>query len=423
MTWILDHSIELGSEKLLVVIAIPVDRMMKKKNFAPDFEDAKLLDLDVCTRSNGEIAGAKMEELADKFGNPAQILIDGGSDLVKGTGLFLEDKPDIVHTYDIPHKLAVLVKKELNDDDVWNEFVEASTMTAKMVRQTDFVFAAPPGLRSKARYMNAELLIIWANKILRYLKEGDFSLLSNSYILDKSILQRHSGELGIEGAQAIAPLFGRLFVGKDNFISGLRHSIGEEAFKACGDKIVRYSVDRSLDFEMKFDWVNEFKSELPEFTQIMGIVETAKQEVRQNGLHTQTADNFDDRFQPNIHLTSRALSFKEKVVEALREESAKIPNGSSLLGSSEIIESIIGKYKTISSKRPIKTLGEAILSIPLSLSRITPNVIKQALESTSYKSVENWSEKKFGQSVLSKRITAFGKTTQFKDELFSFSTA
>ncbi len=99
-----------------------------------------------------------------------------------------------------------------------------------------------------------------------------------------------------------------------------------------------------------------------------------------------------------------------------------MPKGTSLPGSSEIIESVFGKYKTISSKHPIKTVGEMILSIPLSLSRITTDVIKRALESTSYKAVEEWSEKKFVRSAHSKRIAAFGKQSRFQHELFIFST-
>jgi hypothetical protein len=422
MIWILDHSIETGNEKLLAAIGIPLERLSKKSDFVPDFDDVKLLDLDVSAQSNGGAVYGKMEELADRYGNPIQIVIDGGSDLVKGTKLFMEEKSAIVHTYDLPHKLAALLKKELQPDDDWNEFVEAVSMTGKMVRQTNMMFAAPPGLRTKARYMNAELLVMWANKISHFINNGDFSLTSDSYCLDKWILNRFKGKLTFTEFNSATTLSGCEFFGKDGFALELRRAIGERAFKANGDEIIRLSCTGRKSFELKFDWVNEFKGELEEFTQLIRIVEAAKYEVRQNGLHVKSVENFENLVGANDCLTSRASDFKVKVSEALGEESAKVPRGRSLLGSSEIIESVFGKYKTFSSKRPIKTVGEMILSIPLSLSRLTTDVIKQALETTSYKKVEDWSERMFGKSMLSKRVAAFGKKAQFSDEIYSFAT-
>lgn len=423
MTWILDHSIETGNAKLLGAIGIPIEKRNRKDDFVPSFDDVRLLDLDVSTQSNGESVFLKMEELAKRFGDPTQILIDGGSDLVKGVKLFSENRPNVVHTYDIPHKLATLLKNELQHDDAWKEFVEAIAMTGKMVCQTNLLFAAPPSLRTKARYMNAELLITWANKISHYIKQGDFSLTSDSYELDQWILDRFNGRLTMHEMHAATALFGKTFIGKDSFASALRHVIGEKAYKTYGCEITGLSCTGRYNFEMKFDWVNEFESELQVYTQLMKIVEIAKYEVRQNGLNQKTVENFEDLIGPNNRLTQQASAFKIKVAEALHEESSKVFKGRSLLGSSEIIESIFGKYKTFSSKRPVKTVGEMILSIPLLLSRITIDVVKQALETKSYNCVEDWSENTFGKSMLSKRITAFGDTTQFRDEIYSLVTS
>jgi hypothetical protein len=54
------------------------------------------------------------------------------------------------------------------------------------------------------------------------------------------------------------------------------------------------------------------------------------------------------------------------------------------LATSDVSESIFGKYKNISSKSPIKQIGQMVLNISLCTMNLATSVIKQALENVRY---------------------------------------
>ncbi|MEI6381987.1 MAG: hypothetical protein WCO81_14095, partial [Cyanobacteriota bacterium ELA615] len=77
------------------------------------------------------------------------------------------------------------------------------------------------------------------------------------------------------------------------------------------------------------------------------------------------------------------------------------------LATSDIIESLFGKYKLFSSKCALQELGRLILTIPLATMNFTGDLIKQALETITSLDVKTWAEQMFGQSTLSKRKMVF----------------
>lgn len=98
---------------------------------------------------------------------------------------------------------------------------------------------------------------------------------------------------------------------------------------------------------------------------------------------------------------------REEIKNYLREQTSVIPTESHLLASSDILESLFGKYKFFSKKCPIQELGRMILTIPLSTQNLTEDIVKQALETVTSMDVTTWEKKLFGQSTLSKRKMVF----------------
>ncbi len=58
-------------------------------------------------------------------------------------------------------------------------------------------------------------------------------------------------------------------------------------------------------------------------------------------------------------------------------------SGKTWLGTSDIIESIFGKYKIFSEKTPMIEIGKAILTIPVLVSKVLLTEVKEAMESVS----------------------------------------
>ena len=106
-------------------------------------------------------------------------------------------------------------------------------------------------------------------------------------------------------------------------------------------------------------------------------------------------------------LSPRLRLFKAGILRDLRTQAAAIPADTSLLASSDVLESVFGKYKLFSAERSFNEIGQLILTIPLLTVKLTPQRITQALQTVHASDVRAWASNVFGQSMLSKRRAVF----------------
>ncbi len=133
----------------------------------------------------------------------------------------------------------------------------------------------------------------------------------------------------------------------------------------------------------------------------------AKNEIKHNGLQQKTLDNFH-RIISDIPIEfSRVKLLVSELDHFFYKETINIPKQEFWLGSSDIIESIFGKYKNFSARTAMKGIGKIILTIPVFTSRITVNKVKKALESVSIKRLNRWLYENIGKSLFAKRKHAF----------------
>ena len=97
-------------------------------------------------------------------------------------------------------------------------------------------------------------------------------------------------------------------------------------------------------------------------------------------------------------LSYRYEAFKTKLLDYLEVETASLPPEKSLLGSSDLIESLFGKYKLFSTKSPLKHMGHLVLTLPLLTAKLTTELISTALETVSFAAVSDWYHSVFGIS-------------------------
>jgi hypothetical protein len=91
----------------------------------------------------------------------------------------------------------------------------------------------------------------------------------------------------------------------------------------------------------------------------------------------------------------------------VREEGAKAKAGERLVGSSEVSESIFGKWKRREGEQARSGLTGLVLALGALVAPTTPEVIKQALESVPTKTVLAWCREKLGKTVQALRRTLF----------------
>jgi hypothetical protein len=163
--WIVDHTVQVGAEKCLVVLGIRLCDLPAPGN-SLTHEDVEPIELIPTRHSNGGVVFQQLSETIEKTGVPRVIVGDHGSDIKSGIDRFCEEHDETCYIYDIKHKTAAVLKHELQNDETWQDFLQLAVKTKKRVQQTALAPLAPPNQRAKARYMNVNSMIEWGSKVL-----------------------------------------------------------------------------------------------------------------------------------------------------------------------------------------------------------------------------------------------------------------
>lgn len=222
--WLIDHSVQAGTTKCLLVLGIRLSELpaVGEPLRHEDLEPILLLPVESSTK---ETVCEQLEAATATTGVPRMILDDHGADLHGGVKLFQQQHPETIEVYDVTHKAARLLKRRLERDPRWSEFARQAGQARRLVKQTELACLAPPPIGDKARFMNLDRLVRWGEETLR-------------------ILERPSAEL-------------------------LQHLSAER-------------------LDAKLGWLHEFRADLREWSQYMAVIETTLEFVRGEGLTPQS---------------------------------------------------------------------------------------------------------------------------------------
>lgn len=256
-----------------------------------------------------------------------------------GVEKFCEKHREACYVYDIKHKTASVLKRVLGkDDERWQEFAQSAAQTKIKVQQTQLAALAPPNQRTKARYMNVDILIRWGLKM-------------------NIFLEKQKGWVSQEFDQK--------------------------------------------QVEEKFGWVTGFREDIKEWGELLDIVTTTENFVRMQGLCADSYLELEELLSDQAH-TEQTIKVREELLDFVREESSKAKPDERLLGSSEVIESVFGKLKRLERDQSKSGFTGLLLSVPAMVSQTTKEVVKDALEMVPTKKVLDWCKKNLGQSVQAK---------------------
>ena len=177
--WIVDHTIQIGTIKVLIILGIRRSKWLQldRPLVLADLEVLELLPVEV---SNGEVVCEQYSAVAQRTGVPQAILSDQGSDLQRGLKLLQNKRPSVIGLSDVAHKVALLLKKQLEADDAWTAFRTRCGATKATIQQTPLAHLAPPKFKDKARYMNVAEQIRWAQSVCLLLQRHHAGVLPAS---------------------------------------------------------------------------------------------------------------------------------------------------------------------------------------------------------------------------------------------------
>jgi hypothetical protein len=162
--WMVDHSIQIGPCKCLVILGIRRSELPVGQPLC--HQDMELIALEPMTNATKQTVDVCLEDAASKTGVPRAIVDDHGADLHGAVKMFVGRHPETTELYDIKHKAACLLKARLEGDERWKRFASQSGQAKSAIQQTELAFLAPPSQRSKARFMNLHELVKWGRETL-----------------------------------------------------------------------------------------------------------------------------------------------------------------------------------------------------------------------------------------------------------------
>ena len=163
------------------------------------------------------------------------------------------------------------------------------------------------------------------------------------------------------------------------------------------------AADRIAD---KLGWLRDYREPLRQWEQAMQVIETAETLVRREGYHAQSEAELRARL-PAVNADSLAGRLRGKLLEFMKEQASRVSQNQRLPGSSEVIESIIGQYKTLQGEQGQFGVTSMLLSIGAFVGRLTVSGIRTALQTIKGAALDKWEEMNLGATIQSQRKQDF----------------
>lgn len=344
--WLVDHTVQIGAIRCLLIVGIRLS-VWQQLDRPLTHQDLSVVALEPTELSTAEQVRAEYEKGAQRTGTPRAILSDAARNLQRATDDFRSQNAETSPLSDAKHKVALLLKRELEDDSRWQEFVRQAASSRSQLTHDPLAYLSPPTLKHKARFMNLEELVAWGTKTRRFL-------------------------------DAPTPYPGQeLNLGKLNLTLG---------------------------------WLRQYDESLSAWDSLLRTAAVALDALRVRGYHAEAAAELREAFLP-VATSEVAQRVADDLVEFVSAQSQQARPGERLPASTEVLESLIGKGKRLEGQQSQGGFTQSVLAMAAAVTRPTQELIEQAFAAVKTKDVLHWVRTKLGVSLNAQRQAALPPPT------------
>jgi hypothetical protein len=346
--WLVDHSVQIGREKCLVILGIRLGKMPPPGE-SLQHQDLELIELLPAASWTRAEVDQVLERAVERTGVPRVIIEDHGVDISGGVALFQQRHRQTADIYDLKHKAACLLKRRLEKDSRWQEFYARVGQTRCAVQQTELAFLAPPSPRPKARFMNLGPQLLWGKRVLAILREPPPSVL-------ESVKPRRLAE--------------------------------------------------------KLGWMEAFTADLKQWLHWQQVVDVAVGLINSQGIYRGVARMLQKQLGQLDALEESSRQLAAELVQFVREQESQTKRGERFPGSTEVLESCLGKFKQLEKQQSRGGFTQLLLGFGALLVDVTTRLTQQALQSSRTADIVEWAAQNLGTTLFTQRRLAFAGATK-----------
>lgn len=352
--WMADHSSQVGKERLLLIVGVDLDDLPAPGE-SLTFEKLKVLAVVPGVSWKKEDVAREYLKVAEQIGVPAYLLCDGAVELREpAEKLELNGQKTIV-LGDLKHRAANVLEKELSRSERFQSFLNEVSLTRNRIQQTELDLFTPPTLRSKSRFMNIGTLFTWAKMVLHYL---------------------------------------------NNPASDVLQGITTERMK------------------QKLGWLLDYASDLEHWNQCQEVIDCSLSVVNLQGLSAKTYELVEQsltQYNPSWRTEDcSATRIAVQLIDWIKQSSDKLKDNDRAWLSTEILESLFGKFKQVEQQQSKGGFTRVIAAIPTLCVKATKQIVRKAFEAVNSPQTQEWLEESLKKTLNARRNAAYreSKTTQ-----------
>lgn len=342
--WIVDHSNQIGTQKALVILAIPASKLPPEGQ-ALSLDALEVLLIEPSDSWTRDDMRRVYRELADVVGSPRFVLCDGAVELRETVDVLGDDDHEVIVLRDFKHFAANRFESMIGRSERFRAFAAEMGKTRCRIQQTELAHLNPPALKTKSRFMNIEPVISWAQMVLGVLDDPE----------------------------------------------------AEEAGVRDGDKL-----------RDRLGWLEGFRDEIASWRRCCEVISWSLAWINTQGLSRNSGKaleaHLDQLRQERCELSDQLST---KLVEHVQSSAVMLAQGERSWLSSEALESAFGLLKRREGQQSRSGFTGLIVTLPTLLRTWTAAEVRSALEQTGTKEAQQWINDKIGLTLWAKRTRAF----------------
>jgi hypothetical protein len=352
--WMTDHSSQVGKERLLLIVGVALDDLPPPGE-SLTFEKLKVLAVVPGVSWKKEDVAREYLKLAKEIGVPAYLLCDGAVELREPAEKLELDGQKTIVLGDLKHRAANVLEKELNRNGRFQEFLNEVSLTRNRIQQTELDQFTPPTLRSKSRFMNIATLFTWATMVLYHLETP---------------------------------------------ASNARTGITKERM------------------EQKLGWLRDYASDLEQWKQCQEVIDCSLSVINLQGLSAKTCELVEHSLTQNNPSwrteDSSATRIAVQLIDCIEQSSDKLKENDRAWLSTEILESLFGKFKQVEQQQSKGGFTRVIAAIPTLCIKATKQIVRKAFQAVNSTQTREWIEDSLGKTLNARRNEAYRESRPLK---------